>query len=220
MPVDYTNLPEPRDLFAVPSVVTIYRVSLPVFNINFLHSTKHQLNKHKPTDYIFPTNSPWTTLNGSLKTCLREIILNFLLLWWQSIEKNLGKWAKLSEWNGHKGGLSHSIMIYIHNWQTRHFLQSCQSFSEYYSRYTERMLALCIVRGLCWLDLGSIIRASTILWLHRQWAIFRNVRGCQCWKLNFDSISLSGGWLSKSTSMVKFSLAWKDASPPNTKNQQ
>lgn len=121
MPVDYTNLPEPRDLFAVPSVVTIYRVSLPVFNINFLHSTKHQLNKHKPTDYIFPTNSPWTTLNGSLKTWLREIILNFLLLWWQSREKNLGKWAKLKEWNGHKGGLSQSITIYIHNWQTRHF---------------------------------------------------------------------------------------------------
>ena len=53
MPGHYTNLPEPCDLFAVPGVVTIYRVSLPVININFLHSTKHQLNKHKPTVSLY-----------------------------------------------------------------------------------------------------------------------------------------------------------------------
>lgn len=52
IPGHYTNLPEPCDLFAVPSVVTIYRVSLPVININFLHSTKHQLNKQTNRSFI------------------------------------------------------------------------------------------------------------------------------------------------------------------------
>ena len=89
MPGHYTNLPEPCNLFAIPSVVTVYRVSLPVLNINFLHSTKHQLNKHRPTDHssmYFNTMSILSQLSQAIsiifemnlcEICEVKALLNF-----------------------------------------------------------------------------------------------------------------------------------------------
>lgn len=39
----FLYLPEPDDLFAVPGVVTIHSVSLPVLQVYFLHATQHHL---------------------------------------------------------------------------------------------------------------------------------------------------------------------------------
>ena len=39
----HSNLPEPHYLFAVPGVVAVYRVLLPLPNVQLLHATQHQL---------------------------------------------------------------------------------------------------------------------------------------------------------------------------------
>lgn len=42
-----TDLPEPDDLFAGPSVVSVDGVVLPISQIQFLHATQHDLCKDK-----------------------------------------------------------------------------------------------------------------------------------------------------------------------------
>lgn len=44
----HTDLPEPHDLLAVASIVSVNRVPLPICQIDLLHSTKHHLHKTRP----------------------------------------------------------------------------------------------------------------------------------------------------------------------------
>lgn len=48
-------LPEPDDLFAVPSVVTIHRVPLPVLQVYLLHAAQH---------HLYPTHIPTCKQNS------------------------------------------------------------------------------------------------------------------------------------------------------------
>lgn len=106
MPGHWTNLPEPCDLFAVPGIVTIYRVSLPVININFLHSTKHQLNKDKPTVSLH--HEYCRTLNGNLTISDKQISSHVMTKQKQRTWENE---QHDCECNGNQGGLSHFIML-------------------------------------------------------------------------------------------------------------
>lgn len=50
-----TDLPEPDDLFAVPGVVSIDRVPLPVLQVHLLHAAEHHLHTHTANKEIAPS---------------------------------------------------------------------------------------------------------------------------------------------------------------------
>lgn len=63
-------LPEPTNLFTISLVMSVYCASLPVININLLHTTQHQLKQSN----VFSQNS---TLSPNVGGFSKQIFISF-----------------------------------------------------------------------------------------------------------------------------------------------